>query len=95
MHYDVADVYKGPKYGRPSAQNINSVIDLAQQLNENPYVFAIPLDFTRFSCITGRAFFSVPEENCTREANECMPDLLKSRDQEGYQSTKPRNKFAS
>lgn len=48
---DVSEIYKGPKFGDLTAQNISSVLGFAKHFNENPYAFAIPLDFTRHSCI--------------------------------------------
>lgn len=48
---DVSEVYKGPKFGDLSAQNVYSVLGFAKQFNQNPHAFAIPLDFTRYSCI--------------------------------------------
>jgi hypothetical protein len=48
---DLTKFYKGPKHGALLYQNIQSVIELAEQLNQEPEVFAIPLDFSRFTCI--------------------------------------------
>ncbi len=47
----VTKVYKGPKYGDLANQNVESVLRAAEQYNEDPYKFAIPLDFSRFSCV--------------------------------------------
>ena len=49
---EVTKYYKGPKHGALVHQNIHSVIELAKQLNREPDVFAFPLDFSRFACIT-------------------------------------------
>lgn len=49
---EVLKHYKGPKYGALAKQNIRSVIEVASQMNKEPDVLAIPLDFSRFSCIT-------------------------------------------
>jgi hypothetical protein len=43
--------YKGLKHGALAKQNIRSVIEVANQMNKEPEVLAIPLDFSRFSCI--------------------------------------------
>ena len=48
---NVSKIYKGPKYGRLGDQNIRSVTDLAREYNSDPHMFAIPLDFARFSCV--------------------------------------------
>lgn len=53
-NYDRSDIvkyYKGPKHGALVHQNIQSVLGLAEKFNEEPDVFAIPLDFSRFACI--------------------------------------------
>ncbi len=49
---EVLKHYKGLKYGALAKQNIQSVIEVAKQMNKEPEVLAIPLDFSRFSCIT-------------------------------------------
>ena len=49
---EVTKYYKSPKHGALVHQNIHSVIGLAKQLNREPDVFAFPLDFSRFACIT-------------------------------------------
>ncbi len=49
---EVLKHYKGPKHGALTKQNIRSVIEVSRQMNEDPDVLAIPLDFSRFSCIT-------------------------------------------
>lgn len=49
---EVLKLYKGPKHGALTKQNIRSVIEVANQMNKEPEVLAIPLDFSRFSCIT-------------------------------------------
>ena len=49
---EVLKHYKGPKHGALAKQNIRSVIEVASQMNKEPDVLAIPLDFSRFSCIT-------------------------------------------
>lgn len=49
---EVLKHYKGPKHGALLKQNIQSVITVANQLNKQPDVIAIPLDFSRFSCIS-------------------------------------------
>lgn len=49
---EVLKYYKGLKYGALAKQNIRSVIEVANQMNNEPEVLAIPLDFSRFSCIT-------------------------------------------
>lgn len=48
---NVSKIYKGPKCGKLSDQNIDSVLKLAWKYNEDSYSFAIPLDFSRFSCV--------------------------------------------
>jgi hypothetical protein len=48
---DVSEVYKGPKFGDLAAQNVESVLGFTKHFNKNPYAFAIPLDFTRYSCV--------------------------------------------
>ena len=44
-------VYKGPKYGNLTDQNIDSVLQLTTTMNAEPQQFAIPLDFSRFACV--------------------------------------------
>jgi hypothetical protein len=44
-------IYKGTKFGFLSKQNIESVIETANELNAAENIFAFPLDFSRFSCI--------------------------------------------
>ena len=54
-NYDRSEVtkyYKGSKHGALLYQNVRSVIQLADEFNKEPDVFAIPLDFSRFACIT-------------------------------------------
>jgi hypothetical protein len=96
MHSDVREVYKGPKYGRLSAQNIQSVLGVATQMNQDPYTFAVPLDFTRFSCIAdllkvefdkdskGKAvdFIEVKQGS----VNEAMLGAAKSRSPEAWKA---------
>ncbi|MGC1417730.1 MAG: hypothetical protein WA817_20750 [Candidatus Acidiferrum sp.] len=48
---NVTKIYKGSKFGLLSQQNIESVIETANELNTSENVFAFPLDFSRFSCI--------------------------------------------
>lgn len=48
----VKKVFKGPQYGSLQYQNIDSVLKYVNDVNENPDIFAIPLDFCRFTCIT-------------------------------------------
>ncbi|MFQ5965931.1 MAG: hypothetical protein ACE5KZ_16825 [Candidatus Scalinduaceae bacterium] len=55
MNWDrssVKKVFKGPKYGLLRYQNIESVLKYVNQVNISPDVFAIPLDFCRFICIS-------------------------------------------
>lgn len=49
---EVAKHYKGPKHGALAKQNIQSVIDVANEMNKQPEIVAIPLDFSRFTCIS-------------------------------------------
>jgi len=48
---NVTKIYKGAKFGSLLQQNIQSVIETADELNVAENVFAFPLDFSRFSCI--------------------------------------------
>ena len=48
---EVLKLYKGLKHGALAKQNIRSVIEVANQMNKEPDVLVIPLDFSRFSCI--------------------------------------------
>ena len=90
---DLTKFYKGPKHGALLYQNIQSVIELAEQLNQEPEVFAIPLDFSRFTCIgdilrirrhaDGRIsqdFIEVKEG----KVNEEIFDLLRAKNPERY-----------
>lgn len=47
----VRKVFKGPKYGDLAHQNIQSVLIYINELNKDPNVIAIPLDFCSFSPI--------------------------------------------
>jgi hypothetical protein len=49
---EVLKHYKGPKHGALAKQNIESVIDVASDMNKDPEILAIPLDFSRFTCIS-------------------------------------------
>jgi hypothetical protein len=90
---EVTKYYKGPKHGALVHQNIHSVIGLAEQLNQQPDVFAFPLDFSRFACITdllrirrhpdggvSRDFIEVKEGAINDEVFE----LLRARDPDRY-----------
>jgi hypothetical protein len=90
---EVTKYYKGPKHDALVHQNNHSVIELAKQLNREPDVFAFPLDFSRFACITdllrtrrhrdGRVsqdFIEVKEGAVNDEAFE----LLKAKDPDRY-----------
>ena len=48
---DIIEIYKGPNHVRLHPQNVASALKATNQENQDPYVFAIPLDFTRFSCV--------------------------------------------
>src|SRR5262249_34735814 len=48
---NVIKIYKSRKFGSLSAQNIQSAIEAADELNQDALSFAFPLDFSRFSCI--------------------------------------------
>ncbi|GJQ59382.1 MAG: hypothetical protein D8M57_08005 [Candidatus Scalindua sp. AMX11] len=66
MNWDrssVKKVFKGPKYGLLQYQNIESVLKYVNELNKSPDVFAIPLDFCRFICITDILKVTYIEEN--------------------------------
>src|SRR3974390_932361 len=47
---DVHHLYKGPRFGFLDQQNVQSVLKVTKEVNQSPYLFAFPLDFTRFSC---------------------------------------------
>ena len=86
---NVTKVYKGPKHGRLANQNIGSVIELADELNDDPNVFAFPLDFSRFSCVgdllrlhrhaDGRATLDFVEVK-EGEVNEEILNVIKAHD---------------
>jgi len=48
----VRRVFKGPKYGAVTDQNIDSVLSYVGEANEDPNQFVVPLDFCSFSCIS-------------------------------------------
>jgi hypothetical protein len=90
---DLTKFFKGSKHGALLHQNIQSVIELSEQLNQEPDVFAIPLDFSRFACIgdllrirryaDGRVsqdFIEVKEG----KVNEEIFDVLKAKNQQRY-----------
>ena len=90
---EVLKHYKGPKHGALAKQNIRSVIEVASQMNKERDVLAIPLDFSRFSCITdllrirryadGRVssdFIEVKEGS----VNDEIFEVMKARDPDEY-----------
>jgi len=90
---EVTKYYKGPKHGALAHQNIHSVIGLAEQLNQEPDVFAFPLDFCRFTCITDLLRIRRhPEGEVSQDfievkggpVNDEVFELLKARDQDRY-----------
>jgi hypothetical protein len=48
----VRRVFKGPKFGTLTNQNIDSVLAYVRANNTDPDQFVIPLDFCRFTCIS-------------------------------------------
>jgi hypothetical protein len=50
-HSNTKKVFKGPKYGNLSHQNIQSVLQYTNDVNTDPNKIAIPLDFCSFSPI--------------------------------------------
>ncbi|HXN18469.1 MAG TPA: hypothetical protein VN875_09080 [Candidatus Binatus sp.] len=85
---DLVEIYKGPKYGRLSAQNVESVLAAARHYNQDPYAFAVPLDFTRFSCISDLLLLERHPGHHKRtliemkegSVNEAMVTAIESRD---------------
>lgn len=90
---EVLKHYKGLKHGALANQNIRSVIEVANQMNKEPEVLAIPLDFSRFSCISdllrirryadGRVssdFIEVKEGS----VNDEIFEVMKARDPDEY-----------
>src|SRR5579859_2211561 len=90
---DVVKYYKAPKHGTLLHQNVQSVLELTDEFNKEPDVFAIPLDFSRFACIgdllrirrhsDGRVshdFIEVKEG----KVNDAVFDVLKSKDPDRY-----------
>jgi hypothetical protein len=86
---DIPHLYKGPKFGSLAAQNVESVLKLVSKFNESPYAFAVPLDFTRFSC-TGDLLHIERQPGTRRiaiaevkqgEVNDAMLNAVKARDQ--------------
>jgi hypothetical protein len=86
---DIPHLYKGPKFGSLVAQNVESVLTLVSKFNESPYVFAVPLDFTRFSC-TGDLLHIERHPGTRRiaiaevkqgDVNDAMLNAAKARDQ--------------
>jgi hypothetical protein len=83
---DVPDIYKGPKHGRLTAQNIESALSTMRRFNEDSSIFAVLLDFTRFSCIAdlllipykGRTAFIELKEG---SVNETMLNAIKARNE--------------
>ena len=89
---NASKIYKGLKYGKLSAQNIESVIEAARRFNGDSHSFAIPLDFSRFSCVCdllliefaagkmAMSFFEVKEG----KVNEAFFDTRSAGTQEAY-----------
>jgi len=48
----VRRVFKGPKYGAVTDQNVASVLPFVRQANQDPNQFVVPLDFSCFSCLS-------------------------------------------
>lgn len=48
----IRKVFKGPKYGAVTDQNIDLVLSFVSEANQDPNQFVVPLDFCRFSCIS-------------------------------------------
>ncbi|MGC2467928.1 MAG: hypothetical protein WA517_22240 [Candidatus Acidiferrum sp.] len=90
---EVLKHYKGPKHGALVKQNIESVITVANQLNKRPDIFAIPLDFSRFSCISDLLRLRrYPDGRCSSDfievkegtVNDEIFEVIKARDPDRY-----------
>jgi hypothetical protein len=64
---NVGKIFKGPKYGDVAHQNIQSVLMYVNELNEDPNVIAVPLDFCSFSPICDVVKLSYFESDKTLE----------------------------
>jgi hypothetical protein len=87
---DIIEIYKGPNHVKLRPENVASALEAANQENQDPYVFAIPLDFTRFSCVgdllvlrrhpgVNQADFIELKEG---PANEAMVEAIESKNPE-------------
>jgi hypothetical protein len=62
-------VFKGPKYGDLSHQNVDSVLAYINEVNMDPNKFAIPLDFCSFSPICDIVQIDYSESENVRRTN--------------------------
>jgi len=87
-------VFKGPKYGDLSHQNVDSVLHYINAVNKDPNKFAIPLDFCSFSPICDILQIDYSQsENVRRtnfieaksgKVNEEMLETIDARTSEAY-----------
>lgn len=90
----VKKVFKGPKYGAITEQNIDLLLDYVKKANQEPNDFVVPLDFCRFCCISDllRISFEEPEETLklgfieakSGKVNDEMLETIQSRQQSRY-----------
>jgi len=90
----VKKVFKGPKYGALTEQNIDLLLDYVNQANQEPEDFVVPLDFCRFCSIGDllRIGFKEPEnilkldfiEAKSGKVNDEMLETIQSRQQSQY-----------